>query len=419
MFSQGSQDPHEAPAPFETAQLAIGKNLLNEAEEMACQVSTWRHDLHQMPELGLDTFETSQYIQRCLKEHKIEFATFLNGACIVASFGTSEEDKPCILLRADMDGLPIEENSGEPWASTNGCAHTCGHDMHAASLFGAAVLLKQHESEIVKTGGTVKLLFQPGEETLTGARSAINAGILEKPRVNVAFAMHVNGRCPMGLMLYGKQALAGAYTFRIKIMGRGGHGSVPHKCIDPIPAGVSMYLALQELISREAPANEEVVLTIGKFEAGTAANVIPDCCTLEGTLRTYNNDLMQSLEARISEIAEGIAKSQRVEVDIQVLSEVPPTIVDETLTSNCLSYIGYALPDVRFRNIQHAMGCEDFAFICQEVPSAYLTVGAAVCDAQEHYTMHDARVRFDDAELTHMATAYAAVALGWLADHTD
>lgn len=416
IYFEGSKDPHKAALPSDAAQAAIGTTLFNDAEIIAAKLASWRHDLHQMPELGCETFKTSEYIQARLTELGVSFAALLDGACVLATFGSSQEGAPCILLRADTDALPIEERSGESWAATNGRAHACGHDMHATALLGAAALLKQREQTIKEFGGTVKLLFQPGEETLTGGKLAVEAGVLKNPRVDAAFAMHVNGRCPMGLMLYGKQAMAGSYTFRIKLVGKGGHGSVPHKCIDALSAGTSIYQALQELVSREVAATDEAVLNIGKFEAGVAANVVPEACTIEGTFRAYDNELIQRIKGRIVDIVQGMAAAHRVSATVETMSEVPPTIVDDEVTSTALACVGYALEDVRFRNIQHAMGCEDFAFITQEVPSAFFMVGAAVQDTDVHYTMHDARIRFDDAELPYMAAAHASVALGWLAD---
>ena len=155
----------------------------------------------------------------------------------------------------------------------------------ATALLGAARLLKARESELVDANATVKLLFQPGEETFEGARAAIADGLLQNPRPQVAFAMHVNSQSPLGLVLYGSPALSGVYSFRITLQGKGGHGSSPEICIDPITAGVHVHLALQELIAREVPAAKEVALTVGKFAGGLAANVIPDTCVLEGTLR--------------------------------------------------------------------------------------------------------------------------------------
>ena len=180
------------------------------------------------------------------------------------------------MLRGDMDALPVAEESGEPFASTNGCMHACGHDMHATALLGAARMLKAREAELVDANATVKLLFQPGEETFEGARAAIADGLLQNPRPQAAFAMHVNSQSPLGLVLYGSPALSGVYGFRITLQGKGGHGSSPEICIDPITTGVHVHLALQELIAREVPATKEVALTVGKFAGGQAANVIPD-----------------------------------------------------------------------------------------------------------------------------------------------
>ena len=161
--------------------------------------------------------------------------------------------------------------------------HACGHDMHAAVLFG---VLQQLAAE-PDFRGTLFGLFQPGEETFEGARAAIADGLLQNPRPQAAFAMHVNSQSPLGLVLYGSPALSGVYGFRITLQGKGGHGSSPEICIDPITTGVHVHLALQELIAREVPAAKEVALTVGKFAGGQAANVIPDTCVLEGTLRGF------------------------------------------------------------------------------------------------------------------------------------
>lgn len=419
MFSSNSRDPHVAPVPSEAARAAISADLLAEAQALAPSLAAWRHDLHGMPELGCATAATSAYVQERLGELGVAFTTFADGCGVLAQLGSGDEGAPCVLLRADMDGLPFAEKSGEPWASTNGCAHACGHDMHATALLGAASLLKAHEAAILASGGTVKLLFQPGEETLDGANAAIAAGVLEAPRVDTAFAMHVNGRCPMGLMLYGTHALAGAYTFRIRLVGRGGHGSVPEKCIDPIAAGVRVHLALQELTANEVPAGKEAVLSVGKFSGGSVPNAIPDECVLEGTLRAFEPELLERLRARVREVVVDVASARGVRAEVETLSDVPPTVLDAGAIEKCASYAGFALPEMRFRNIQHALGCEDFAFVSERVPSAYFTVGSAASDAAEHFTMHDPRVRFDDAELPFGAAAYAAVALGWLADSTS
>ena len=311
--------PQPAPQATAAAQAAIGDGLVAEAQAFADELAAWRHDLHQMPELGNNLPQTSAYIQARLDEMDIPHTTLVDGSCVVALIGAGaaaqgngtckdEQAGTVVMLRGDMDALPVVEESGEPFASTNGCMHACGHDMHATALLGAARLLKAREAELVEANATVKLLFQPGEETFEGARAAIADGLLENPRPQAAFAMHVNSQSPLGLVLYGSPALSGVYGFRITLQGKGGHGSSPEICIDPITAGVHVHLALQELISREVPAAKEVALTVGKFAGGLAANVIPDTCVLEGTLRGFDVELMAHLKTRIAEVVNGVAR---------------------------------------------------------------------------------------------------------------
>ena len=207
-------------------------------------------------------------------------------------------------------------------------------------------------------------------------------------------------------MLYGSPALSGVYGFRITLQGKGGHGSSPEICIDPITAGVHVHLALQELISREVPAAKEVALTVGKFAGGLAANVIPDTCVLEGTLRGFDVELMAHLKTRIAEVVNGVATTY-----------VPPLVLDDGMTQASLGYVGAVLPKTAFLPLFHAMASEDFALISSKIPSAYFTVGAAVTDTDEHFAQHHPKARFNDAELPLGAAAYTAVALGYIADH--
>ena len=229
--------------------------------------------------------------------------------------------------------------------------------------------------------------------------------------------MHVNSQSPLGLVLYGSPALSGVYGFRITLQGKGGHGSSPEICIDPITAGVHVHLALQELIAREVPAAKEVALTVGKFAGGLAANVIPDTCVLEGTLRGFDVELMAHLKSRIAEVVNGVAATYRTPATIETLSDVPPLVLDDDMTQASLGYVGATLPKAAFLPLFHAMASEDFALISSEIPSAYFTVGAAVTDTDEHFAQHHPKARFDDAELPLGAAAYTAVALGYIADH--
>lgn len=409
-----NRSPHTADAPSQAVADAIGGGLLSASMAISEELATWRHELHKMPEVGLCTPCTSAYISDRLAELGISYVVGREGY-IVACIGSADPEH-CVLLRADMDGLPFVERSGEPWASSNGSSHSCGHDMHAASLLGAARLLKSREDEIASMGGCVKLLFQPGEETFEGASAAINGDVLASPCVDTAFAMHVNGRCPMGLMLYGHDEFAGVWGFRIVVHGRGGHGSAPEKCIDPITAAVHVHLGIAEVMSSEVADGAEAVLSIGKFAGGSAANAIPDECVLEGTMRAYDSRVMARIEGRVREAVASAVDAFGATAEVIDMSRVPPVVVDDSFTRDCLAYVGQALPDIRFRGIQHSLGAEDFAFFSERVPSAYFTVGAAVKDCDEHFSMHDPRVRFDDDALPLCAASYAAVALGWLAD---
>ena len=229
--------------------------------------------------------------------------------------------------------------------------------------------------------------------------------------------MHVNSQSPLGLVLYGSPALSGVYGFRITLQGKGGHGSSPEICIDPITAGVHVRLALQELISREVPAAKEVALTVGKFAGGLAANVIPDTCVLEGTLRGFDVELIAHLKTRIAEVVNGVAATYRTPATIETLSDVPPLVLDSDMTQASLGYVGAVLPKAAFLPLFHAMASEDFALISSEIPSAYFTVGAAVTDTDERFAQHHPKARFNDAELPLGAAAYTAVALGYIADH--
>ena len=376
--------PQSAPKATAAAQAAIGDGLVAEAQAFADELAAWRHDLHQMPELGNSLPQTSAYIQARLTEMDIPFATLVDGSCVVGLVGagaaaaqgngacTDEQAGTVIMLRGDMDALPVAEESGEPFASTNGCMHACGHDMHATALLGAARLLKAREAELVDANATVKLLFQPGEETFEGARAAIADGLLQNPRPQAAFAMHVNSQSPLGLVLYGSPALSGVYGFRITLQGKGGHGSSPEICIDPITAGVHVHLALQELIAREVPA---------------------------------------------AKVVNGVAATYRTPATIETLSDVPPLVLDDDMTQASLGYVGATLPKAAFLPLFHAMASEDFALISSEMPSAYFTIGAAVSDTDEHFAQHHPKARFSDAELPLGAAAYTAVALGYIADH--
>ena len=387
--------------------------LLQEARELQDELTTWRHSLHQIPELGLNLPLTTAFVKKELDAMGIPYHEYPECACITAVLGDKAKGK-CFLLRSDMDGLPIPEESGEEFSSNNGCMHACGHDLHTSVLLGAAKLLKKHEASL---NGVVKLLFQAGEETFEGASLAIEAGVLKNPDVDAAFAMHVASIMSNNTVIYGPYPMSAVYGFRITVNGRGTHGSTPQFGIDPINASAHICLALQELISREVASSEEAVLTIGSFHAGTASNIIPEQAVLEGTLRTFKPELREMLISRIDNVVHSIASAYRTEVKIEVLSNVPPVACDASMNEEIAALIKELDNTIKVLPMYHVMGSEDFAFISERVPSSYFCLGAGVPDKTQWVSQHNPKVRFSDECLPLGAAIYAKTALNWLNMH--
>ncbi|WP_246597720.1 M20 metallopeptidase family protein [Faecalicatena faecalis] len=389
----------------------MAQQLLEEAQSMREELISWRRTLHQIPETGLSLPETVAFIKEKLEEMAIPYQIYEECSCITAVIGHGGK---CFLLRSDMDALPIEEESGESFASTNGKMHACGHDMHAAILLGAAKILKSHEEELK---GTVKLFFQSGEETFSGAQAAIHAGILENPKVDAAFAMHVAAALPNNVLIYGDYPMAAVYGFRITLTGKGAHGSMPQMGVDPINTGVHIYLALQELLSREVSATDEAALTVGRFDAGSAANIIPERAILEGTLRTFKPEITQYLIKRIKEVTDSIASAYRTTAEIEVLSNVPSVGCNQELTKGILQSIQEMDSNVKALPLYHVMGSEDFAFITEKIPATYFGIGAGVTDQSKWVGQHNPKILFNEDCLPYGAAIYAKAAMDWLSSH--
>ena len=382
--------------------------LAKEAVALQSQLVAWRRALHQMPETGTQLPRTVAFIEKTLGELGIPCKVHRDISCVEATIGHGSK---CFLLRSDMDALPVREEADVSFQSTNGCMHGCGHDMHAAILLGAARLLKNHEAELK---GTVKLLFQSGEEVFQGAKAAVEAGVLENPRVDAAFAMHVIAMIPAGVVMTGKEAMASVDGFRITLTGRGGHGSMPELCVDPINAAVQVYLALQSLIAREVGGTEEAVLTIGQLSAGEVANVIPERAVLQGTLRTFKKEVRERLVARIREVSAAVGAAYRCECAYEVLSACPSVITDDCVTARAEEGIRTLFPQMQVLRGAHGMGSEDFAQITDRVPGAYFMLGAGPEDPAARLGQHNPRIIFNEDVLSAGAAIYAKTAMDWL-----
>ena len=383
--------------------------LKNEAAALQSQIVAWRRALHQMPEVGTNLPQTTAFIEKTLKELGIPCKVHRDISCVEATIGSGGK---CFLLRSDMDALPVREEADVPFKSTNGCMHGCGHDMHAAILLGAAKLLKDHEAELK---GTVKLLFQSGEEVFQGAKAAVEAGVLDDPKVDAAFAMHVIAMIPAGIVMTGKEAMASVDGFKITLTGHGGHGSMPEVCVDPINAAVQVYLALQSLIAREVGGTEEAVLTIGQLTAGEAANVIPERAVLQGTLRTFAPAVRQRLCQRIRDVVAGVAATYRCQWEYEVLSACPSVITEDALTRSVEQSIRSVVPQFHILGGAHGMGSEDFAQITDRVPGAYFMLGAGPEDPALRLGQHNPKIIFNEDVLCAGAAIYAKTAMDYLA----
>lgn len=378
------------------------KNIGFEAQAIKENLVAIRRELHKIPEIGMDLPLTCQFIEKQLSEMGCAYKVLTNGAGIVGEIGKGES---VVMLRSDMDALPMREESGESFAAGNGHMHACGHDLHATILLGAIKLLKGMEDTLQ---GRVRYFFQSGEEVLQGAKEACSQGILEG--VKTAFAMHVMPSIPLNCVAYGKLPMSASTVFSVQVKGKGGHTSEPSKCIDPIYPCIQVYQAFQSLIVKECAPADEVVLGIGSIQAGDAANAIPEECLLKGTLRTYNNAKMEQILQRMQNIVDNVAAMNRVDIKLQQVSSTLAVVCDEALMNTCVEQFQSSYPDVQFLNLFHVMGSEDFSYISNLVPSVYMAIGAKMEDDEPIYEVHHPKVRFNEDALALGCAMYVEAA---------
>lgn len=390
------------------------KNYFERAMELNQELVQNRRHLHQNPEIGMDLENTAQFVEERLRE--MGYDPQRSGGCGVTACVGNGKGK-VILLRADMDALPLQEESGLPFASVyDGKAHCCGHDNHTAMLLGAAKLLKEREDSIP---GTVKLMFQPAEETLEGARAMIADGILKNPDVDAAFALHVNAQLPCGTLRIGSGPVCpSSDRLTITIKGHGSHGSRPHESVDPIHTASMIHTGLMELHAREIPQGEYVILSIGSIHAGQASNIIPETAVMNGTLRTYSKETRIWVKERIQTIAEKMAEAFRAEAIVEYSPNYAASLIADEEIANQLLLSATELFGTGSAQVMKNRypGSEDFSFIAEQVPSTMAILGAAV-EGYEKWGQHNPRVRFNEDCLARGAALYAQAAHQWLENH--
>lgn len=396
------------------------KELLKEAQALQKEIVAWRRYLHAHAETGFDLSQTAAFVEGKLREFGYTPERYGKSGLVATM---SAMNGKSFLLRADMDALPIEERSGEPFACKTGNMHACGHDMHTAMLLGAAKLLKNHEADMQ---GNVKLLFQPAEELLEGAKNAVEKGVLQNPQVEGAMMMHVmtDVDLPAGTAVVASKGVSApaADYFRIEIQGKSCHGSAPWNGVDALTAAAHTVIALQELAAREIPISDPAVLTVGSLQAGKAGNVIADSAVLQGTLRAFDENLRLQIKKRLKEISQKIAGAFRAKAKVTFQGGCP-TLVNDGELSGFAEKVARSLLGERavFTSAElsgggtarKSGGSEDFAYISHEVPSAMIALAAGQTGKGYAYPLHHAKVRFDESVLCVGAALYAGIALEW------
>jgi amidohydrolase len=332
-----------------------------------------RRDLHRIPETAYREKKTSAYVADFLNREGLEVQTGIARFGVVGLMDTGNPGKT-LMIRADMDALPLKEETGLPFASTHeGAMHACGHDAHMAMVLVAATVFKQIKNEFK---GKIKFLFQPAEEGPGGAKPMIAAGVMQNPRVDCCLGCHVWPEIPEGTI--GVKAgpfLAAMDRFDIKIIGRGGHGAMPHQCVDALEVGTQVVNALQRMLSRHLNPLEPAVVTVGTFHSGTAFNIIPAEAELSGTTRTFNPDIWNSWEPRITKIVRGVCESMGADYELKYTRGYPATINDESIADVVRRCAEKVVGHGRVVEPELTMGGEDFAFYLQKSKGCFFALG--------------------------------------------
>lgn len=371
-------------------------DLKNEVISIKDEIIKLRRNFHMNPELGFEEYETSKFIKEYLDKEGISYESYAKtGVCGIIRGDLEEKKDRVIGLRSDIDALPIEENNKCEYISTvKGKMHACGHDGHAAILLGVAKILNRNRELF---GGTIKLIFEPAEETIGGARYMIEEGVLTDPNVDIMCGLHLDENINYGQVEVKFGAVnAASNPFKVEVMGVGGHGAYPSSAIDPIVISSNIINALQNIVSREVNPLNSAVITVGSIHGGTGANIIPEKVTLTGVIRTLNSEDRQLVTRRVDEIAKGIGLTLRGKVKIEIEESYPMLINDKNsvnkLRNAAIKVIGEE--NVLEQEYPH-MGVESFAYFANEIPSVFYFLG---CRNEEKGIIHPAHSSLFDID---------------------
>ena len=419
-----------APDAFLARDAAISRH----ADRLNDQVIAWRRDLHANPELGNREFRTGKLVAEHLR--KLGFDEVKESVAYTGVVGVLKGDKPgpCVALRADMDGLPVTEETDVPFKSLvrtmwngaeAGVMHACGHDTHVAILMGVAEMLSQMRSEI---HGSVKFIFQPAEEMPPigeegGAKLMIEQGCMQNPKVDAIFGLHITSKMHTNTIGYRVGPLmASADQFRIFIRGNQTHGAQPWSGVDPIVVGAQVVLGLQTIVSRKMNLTEEPsVVTVGSFQAGNRSNIIPDEAKMEGTIRSFDEKHREEIHQFVEKITTLIAESGGAKAHVHIAKGYPVTVNDEALTNWAVPVLKRIATEASVGVCPKTCGAEDFAYYQQEVPGVFFFIGCTPKDQDCKYapSNHSPRFYVDESGLKVGVKSLAALALDWLSANTN
>lgn len=394
-----------------------------DAQQLQGDMQGFRRAMHQEPEIGLELPRTQERVLNSLAGLPLDISLGTDCSSVTAVLrggAGGGTDRPAVLLRADMDALPVQERSGADFTSRlDGAMHACGHDLHTAMLLGSAELLADRRHQLA---GDVVFMFQPGEEGYDGASVMVREGVLEASgrKVDAAFGMHVFSALePHGTFATKREVMMSASDgLFVTVLGAGGHGSAPHMAKDPVTAVAEMVTALQVMITRQFNMFDPVVLTVGRLEAGTKRNVIPETASFEATVRTFSSAAQEKMMTAVPKLLKGIAAAHGIEVDVDYRAEYPLTITDVEETTRAENVIDELFGEDRHsRWATPLSGSEDFSRVLNEVPGSFIGLGATA-PGDDHMSApfnHSPYATFDDAVLSDGAALYTELALNRLA----
>ncbi len=394
--------------------MELKHNISALAEESWARIVEVRRHLHQHPELSFQEKETAEYVAQFLESEGFEIEKGIGGYGIVAVLKGEKVGK-CLGLRADMDALPIQEMNEVPYRSKHaGVMHACGHDVHTSSLLGTALLLKALRSEIA---GSVKFIFQPGEEVLPGGASLmIRDGVLENPKVDFMLGQHVFPELEVGQFgVCSGPYMASTDELYITVRGKGGHGAMPHLAIDPIHASAQLIVQAQALVSRLTNPIEPSVFTIGKIASeGGATNIIPEKVELHGTFRALNEQVRASFHEALERLVQGLELSMGIVIDLEIRKGYPALVNDELLSDEVLKFGKEYIGTDNFQVLPKRMTAEDFAYFAQTVPACFYRLGVANQTKGIQSGLHTNTFDIDEDALKHGMGMMAYIAINLL-----